>query len=102
MKCYIEKTGYCPLQNKVVSGWVEIFDYEEGGVIEEMKPIGTVVKVGPRSTRTVGQKFRGDKIFWGQFRCENGWTYESNAEYDSEGTVIGIKKGSTIFTSMTK
>jgi hypothetical protein len=102
MRMYIEKTAYCPLQNKIVSGWVDEFWYDEGDCITEMEPIGTVVKVGPRSTRTVGEKFRGDKIFWGVFGCENGWTYEDDAEYDAEGNVVGIKKGTRIFTSMAK
>ena len=99
MHNYIETTRYCPLAEKVVTGYVNEFWDCPASVVQEMKPIGTMVKITSRTSLPVGGKFRGDKIFWGIFGCEYGWTYPSHAEDNEKGDVIGIKKGTTIFTS---
>lgn len=100
MHNYIETTQYCPLAEKVVTGYVNEFDKDSTfAVVNEMKPIGTMVEITSRTSLAVGSKFRKNKIFWGIFGCEYGWTYEDDAEYNEKGDVVGIKKGTRIFTS---
>ena len=100
MQNYIETTRYCPAAKKIVTGYVNEFYDCDASVVQQMKPIGTMVQVSSQKWLPVGGEFRGNKIFWGVFGCENGWTYKSGAEYDENGKVIGIKAGTRIFTSM--
>ena len=99
MKNFIEVTQYCPQAKKVVTGYVDEFWNCAASVVQEMEPIGTMVQITSRTSLPVGSKFRGDKIFWGVFGGEYGWTYDNAAEYNKKGDVVGIKKGTRIFTS---
>ena len=99
MQDFIEVTQYCPLVEKVVTGYVNEYWNSSTSIVQEMKPVGTMVKITSRTSLPVGGKFRGDKIFWGIFGGEYGWTYPHHAEYNEKGDVIGIKKGTRIFTS---
>ena len=99
MKDFIEVTRYCPLAEKEVTGYVDEFWDCPASVVQEMEPVGTMVKITSRTSLPVGCKFRGNKIFWGIFDGEYGWTYDNHAEYNEKGDVLGIKKGTKIFTS---
>jgi len=92
---------YCAAEKRDVEGWVSKFSYWKGySCVKQMDPIGTPVPINSRLTVEVGTKW-GNKIIWGYFGGELGWTYDSCAVREN-GKVVGLKEGKDIFTCLPK